>query len=168
MRLDELLQLPKSGVVVLQKHDSVLVSYTTNMGSELQDLYSMFRGQSGIVLKVLSSGVDLETLKLHTEYYRKFYHGRLCYRPINPYSRKTLEYKVRAVPSKDFKYIDIELVTARGDSKFVGRFKTKKEAGAFIETCYGPSNPFRFPVYAANSDTKEFLAEQESKLLNIR
>ena len=168
MNLDEMLSLPRSGVVILQKADSVLVSYTTSMASELQDLYGMFRGQSGIVLKVLSAGADIETLKLHTEYYRKFYHDQLCYRPIKQYNRKALVYKVRAVPSHDFKSIDIELVTARGDSKFVGRFKTKKEAGIFIETYYGSDNPFKFPVYAANSLTKEFLAEQEKKLLNVR
>lgn len=166
MRLDELLSLPKSGVVILKKGGTILVSYTTSMGAELQELYGMFRGQSDITIEIVSAGADLETLKLHTEYYRKFYHSRLCYRPLTAYSRKAIEYKVRSIPSPDFKYINVELVTARGDSKIVGKFKNIKDAKEFMETCYS-NNPFCLPVYALNSDTKEFLAEQK-KMLDVR
>lgn len=165
MKLNELLALPKSGVVVLKKGDHALVSYTTSMGAELQELYNLFRGQTGISMFVLSAGADLETLKLHTEYYRKFYHSN--YKPIQEYNRKVIEYKIRLVPIKDFRGVDVELVTARGDSKVVGRFKNIVEAKDFIETYYGTDNPFRFPVYAANSDTKEFLQKEQKKLLDI-
>lgn len=168
MNLDQILALPKSGVVVLTKNDSVLVSYTSSMGADLEEMYNLFRGQTGISMKVLSAGADIETLKLHTEYYRKFYHSRLCYRPIMEYQRKAIEYKVRVIPSQDFKNVDVELVTARGDAKLVGRFKTSAEAKSFIETCYASDNPFRLPVYALNSDTKEFLLDSQRKLLHIK
>lgn len=165
MNLDQILGLPRSGVVILKKGDSILVSYTTSMGSELQDLYSNFKGQSGITMEVLSCGVDLETLKLHTEYYRKHYSQE--FKPLLKQGRKALQYKVRCVPNYDFKYVDVELVTARGDGKIVGRFKTNPEAKSFIETCYGSSNPFKLPVYALNSDTEEFLDGQK-KMLQVR
>jgi hypothetical protein len=168
MRLDEVLALPKSGVVVLTKNDSVLVSYTVSMGADLEDMYNLFKGQTGISMRVFSAGADIETLKLHTEYYRKFYHSRLCYRPLMEYQRKVIQYKVRTIPSHDFKKVDVELVTARGDGKIVGKFKNIKEAKEFIETCYGPDNSFRFPVYALNSATKEFLLDNQKKMLDIR
>src|SRR5690348_15910445 len=165
MRLDEVLALPKSGVVILTKNDSILVSYTTSMGADLQEMYNLFKGQTGIRIRVLSAGADIETLKLHTEYYRKFYHSKLGYRQLIDYQRKAIKYSVRTIPSYNFKGIDVELVTARGDSKIVGRFKNDKEAREFINNCYAGDNPFRFPVYALNSDTKEFLLEK--KLLDI-
>lgn len=166
MNLDLLLGLPKSGVVILQKENTVLVSYTTSMGANLETLYNEFSGQSGIELMVFSAGTDLETLKLHTEYYRRYFTEK-GFILLQTHSRKTVQYRVRMVPSQEFKNMDVELVNARGDSKVVGRFKSKKEAGDFIDRHYGSDNPFRLPVYALNSDTKEFLAEQK-KMLDIR
>lgn len=168
MNLDEVLGLPQSGVVILKKGDSVLVSYTTSMGAELATLYTQFKGQRGITLRVVSADTDIETLKLHTEYYRKMYHETLRYKLITLYGRKAISYKVRTIPSPDFKHIDVELVTARGDSKFVGRFKNIAKAKDFIDMSYGRDNPFKLPVYAWNSATKEFLLEQQKKVLDIR
>lgn len=169
MNLDEVLALPRTGVVILKKSDSVLVSYTTSMGADLEEMYNLFRGQSGITMLVVSAGADIETLKLHTEYYRRHYHSVLAHSTITPYNRKALLYRIRLVPSDDFKWVDVELVTARGDgAKFVGRFKTTREANDFIETYYGTDNPFKLPVYARNSDTKEFLLKMQKKMLEIR
>jgi hypothetical protein len=165
MKLDELLGLPKSGVVVLQKGNSILVSYCTSMGANLESLYNQFKGQSGIELRVFSKEADLETLKLHTEYYRKYYSKR-GFSLLHSPARKAVKYRVRVSPSLDFKWMDVELVNARGDAKFVGRFKSVKEANDFKSTYYGADNPFRLPVYALNSDTKEFLSE--TKMLDIR
>lgn len=162
MKLDELLSLPKSGVVVLIKHPGVLVSYTSSMASELMELYSNFKGQIGIELRVFSAGADIETLKLHTEYYRKHYHDRLGYKPILPYNRKTIQYKVRAIPSQDFKAINVELVNARGEAKTVGQFKNTKEANEFIVTYYGSDNPLRLPVYALNKATRDIILNSVS------
>lgn len=167
MKLDELLALPKSGVVVLTKNKQVLVSYTLSMGAHLEGLYQQFGGQKGITLEVVSAGADLETLKLHTEYYRELYR-RSGLVLLQTHLRKTVQYKVRVIPSPDFKHMDVELVTARGDSKFVGRFKSAREAKDFIETCYASDNPFRLPVYALNSATKEFVLEQQKKLLELK
>lgn len=160
MILDELLALPESGVVILRKGSSVLVSYTTSMGAELLELYTQFKGKSGYSIEVLSVGADIETLKLHTEYYRELYGA-------TGHSRKALQYRVRIVPEVRMRWVDVQLVSARGDSKVVGRFQSIPEAKSFIETCYGSDNPFRFPVYACNQATKELLLEQ-AKLLKIR
>ena len=162
MNLTEMLGLPRSGVIILRKGGTVLVSYTTSMGAELLELYGQFAGQSGITIEVVSAGADLETLKLHTEYYRKLYGS-------TGHGRKAIQYKVRVVPSGDFKYMDVQLVTARGDSiKVVGRFKSAALARDFIETYYGTDNPFCLPVYSANADTKALLLDQQTKLLDIR
>jgi hypothetical protein len=128
----------------------------------------MFRGQSGIHLEVVSAGADIETLKLHTEYYRKLYHTKLACKPIEEYSRKALQYRVRMVPSPDLKGMDVEVVTARGDSKVVGRFKDRVVAKDFIETYYGTDNDLCFPVYGANSATKELLLRDQTKVLKIK
>lgn len=162
MKLDELLGLPRSGVVILKKGNGVLVTYTTSMGSYLETLYQEFEGKEGMEIEVVSKGADLETLKLHTEYFRAF-HGCIAQ------GRKAIQYRVRAVPAPEFKGVDVEIVSARGDSiMVVGKFKTAGEAKSFIETYYGADNPFRLPVYAANSATKEFLLRKQTKVLEIK
>lgn len=167
MNLDDLLSLPKSGVVILFKQNQVLVTYTTSMGAHLESLYQQFGGHRGITLEVMSAGADLETLKLHTEYYRDFY-SKSSRVLLQAHLRKTVQYSVRVVPAIGFKFIHVELVNARGDSKFVGRFKNSKDAKDFVAAYYGKDNPFRFPVYAANSDTKEFLLDMQTKTLDIK
>lgn len=167
MNLDWVLGLPKSGVVILTKKDSVLINYTTSMGANLESLYNEFKGREDISMEVVSCGVDLETLKLHAEWYRDYY-TKLGYKMMNPGYRKIIQYRVRSVPSPDFKGMDVELVTARGDSKVVGRFRNIGEAKSFIETYYGTDNPFRFPVYASNCDTKQLLLDDQKKMLELR
>lgn len=167
MNLDEVLGLPKSGVVILTKKDSVLVSYTTSMGVSLESLYNEFGGVSGITMSIVSARADLETLKLHVEWYRDYY-SKLGYKMMVQYKRKSIQYKVRCIPSLDFKGADVELVTARGGSKIVGRFKNIGEAKSFIETYYGLDNPFKFPVYAFNSDTKMYLTTCNNRLLEVK
>lgn len=167
MVLDELLALPKTGVIVLRKGNSVLVSYTTSMGSELLDLYNQFRGQTGISLEVFSVGVDTETLKLHTEYYRQYYSDKGLSTLIQ-YHRKAIQYRVRIIPNKDIRFMDVELVSARGDSRTVGRFGSADEAKDFVATYYGDDNPFKFPVYAVNSLTIDMLRRNGAGLLNLK
>ena len=166
MNLDEVLSLPKSGVIALVKDKQVLVTYTSSMAAYLETLYAQFSGKKGIEMVVWSAGADIETLKLHAEYYRDYYRKRgfgLMQSPL----RRTLQYRVRVRPDGGFRWVMVELVSARGETKSVGRFKTSKEAKDFIDQCYGPDNPFRLPVYAANADTKAFMLEQ-TKLLDIR
>ena len=168
MILDDVLALPQSGVIILTRDNSVLINYSISMGANLETLYNDFRGVPGITLQVMSANADLETLKLHTEFYRAHY-LKLGYRLMVAPMRKSISYRVRAVPSPDLKAIDVELVTARGDSsKVVGRFKTVREAKDYIETYYGTDNPFCLPVYAVNADTKAFLARGQTKLLEIK
>lgn len=170
MNLNELLSLPKSGVVILTMGNQVLVSYTESMGANLESIYNQFRGRSttaAITLRVASAGADLETLKLHTEYYRSYYSKKGMLQPLVSL-RASIKYKVRVVPRPDYKGVDVEIVSARGESKVVGKFKTNGEAKDFIETYYGQDNPFCLPVYGANADTKAFLKEKQTKLLDIK
>jgi hypothetical protein len=170
MNLDELLALPKSGVVILIMGNQVLVSYTESMGANLESIYNQFKGRGSttpIVLRVASAGADLETLKLHTEYYRDYYSKKGMLQPMVQL-RASIRYRVRAVPRPDYKGVDVEVVSARGEGKVVGRFKNSAEAKDFIETYYGTDNPFCLPVYGSNSATKEFLKEKQTKLLDIK
>jgi len=167
MRLDDMLGLPQSGVIILFKDRSFLISYTTSMGASLDSIYKQFRGQTEITIKVVSAGADIETLKIHTEYYKDMYTG-MGFATLQKGYRKAIQYRVRAIPNKDFKFVDVELVTARGDvSKVVGKFKTKAEAKLFIETYYGTVNQFKLPVYALNADTKAFILDNQTELLNL-
>lgn len=170
MNLAELLGLPRSGVVILTMGNQVLVSYTESMGANIESLYNQFRGRGGltpITMEVRSANVDLETLKLHTEYYKAYYKDRGILQPLVQL-RVSLRYKVRAVPRSDYKGVDVEVVSARGESKVVGKFRNSAEAKDFIETYYGTDNPFCFPVYGANADTKAFLNGKQTKLLDIK
>ena len=167
MNLNELLGLPRSGVIVLIKGNSVLVGYTTSIGSELMQLYSQFRGQEGMELRVLSAGADIETLKLHTEYYRNYFKSKGMVQIQEP-NRKAIQYKVRVVTTPDIKLVDVELVSARGDSKVVGRFESVDEAKEFIRLYYGSDNPFRLPVYATNARTAKLLKNSKSGLLELK
>lgn len=166
MKLDEVLGLPKSGVIILKKHGRVLVTYTTSMGAYLETLYQEFKGKTGMEIEVRSPGADLETLKLHTEYYRDLYakEGKL----LQYHIRKAIKYRIRSVPNANFKKFHVEIVNMRGEGLVVGIFKSAKESKEFIETYYGTDNSFVFPVYAVNSDTKEFLHQLQKKMLDIK
>lgn len=166
MNLDSLLALPKSGVVLLFKDKQILIAYTNSMGAHLESLYSQFSGKTGITLEIRSAGADLETLRIHTEYYRDFY-TKQGFSLLQAHFRKAIKYRVRSVPSNDFKSVDVELISARGGSYVVGRFKNSRESLEFIETHYGTDNAFKFPVYSTNSATKELLMELNKKSLDI-
>lgn len=166
MNMDMLLGLPRSGVVILLKMNQVLVTYTTSMGAHLESLYNQFGGQTGITMQIVSAGADIETLKIHTEYYREYYNS-IGYSSIQSLGRKSIKYRVRIAPSPEFKGIDVELVTARGSSKVVGRFKNSRDAKDFIETYYGTDNTFKLPVYAINSDTEELVIKEQTKMLEL-
>lgn len=167
MNLDDLLSLPKAGVVILFKGNQVLVSYTTSMGASLEGWYKQFAGHRGVTLRVASPDADLETLKLHTEYYRSYYRDQGMVL-LQAHLRHSIRYRVRAVPRADYKGVDVEIVSARGESKVVGKFKNSGEAASFIETYYGTDNPFCLPVYGVNADTKAFLIGKQTKLLDIK
>jgi len=125
------------------------------------DVFRKVIYEDGLTLRVESTGSDLETLKLHTEYYRNMYSKHI-------YKRKALVYRVRVVPSSGFKMMDVRLVSARGEERVVGRFKTAREASDFIDMYYGEDNPFRLPVYSVNADTKAFLLDMQTELLDIK
>ena len=168
MDVDSVLGLPKRAVVAEIQGESARVGYTISLASYLETLYNNRAGQKGVRLEVWSSGLDLETLKLHCEYFKGHYDD-LGY-DVDWGARSCIEYRVRMVPGAEFKTMDVELVTARGKGeKLVGRFENKAEAQQFIDTFYAEdSNPFKFPVCALNSATKEFLIKRQTKMLEIR
>ena len=76
----------------------------------------------------LSKSSDIETLKIHTEYWIDHY-LKLGYSEMFPRSRKAIQYKVRVLVAPGFKAFDVYLVGARGGTgTVVGRFNSKKEA----------------------------------------
>lgn len=152
-------RLPKSGVysIVDEVAQCFYINYTSNMSGCLASIYGFERPGTTLDFRILVNTSDLTTLKLHTEYYRNMY-LKTGYTEIVERGRKTLQYRARVVVASDFKYVDVELVTARGDGMVVARFKTKKEAQEFVMVYYGDDNEYRLPVYASNSLTKEFLA----------
>ena len=164
----DLSKLPKQAVylVIDEVANSFYVGYTLNMGGALPMLYEMGCGLQTLEFRILVTTSDLITLKLHTEYYRNMY-LKTGYTELIERGRKTLQYRTRVVVAPDFKYVDVELVTARGDGMVVARFKTKKEAQEFVMVYYGPDNTDHFPVYACNSLTKEFLARKGEVRLTL-
>lgn len=170
MNLNDMLAIPKQCVLIVLDRENwkAFVNYTQNAGFALAGLYTDFRRATNLELLVVSAGADIETLKLHTEYYRQYYHSRLCYGELKPRARKAVWYRARVVPSLDLKGVDVELVNARGESSIVGRFKNIGEGKAFIETYYTADNSFKLPVYALNSATKEFVLDKQTKLLELR
>lgn len=156
----DLARLPREGVylVVDEAARTFHVNYTLSMGSALARVYDLVGGRSTLSLRVLSATSDLITLKLHTEYYRNIYLG-MGYTDMVYRGRKPLAYRVRIVVAPDFKNIDVELVTARGEGMIVGRFGTRNEARDFALVYYDSGNPYRLPVYALNSLTRELVSE---------
>lgn len=153
--------LPRSCVFLLQNKQEKLVyiNYSENFPLALARLYEELNGKSGteaLELDIVSVTTDIETLKLHTQYWRDHYRN-IEYSDLIPIGRKSIEYSVRSLVASDLSTINVELVTARGIRKVVGRFKTQKEADDFILTYYAEDNYYRLPVYAVNSLTKEFI-----------
>lgn len=148
-------------LVINKQEKLVYINYTQNIASALARFYVDWNGKPGaeaLELEILSVTTDIETLKLHAEYWRDKYRN-IGYDELADVSRKTLQYKVRTLVTPDLSGVNVELVTARGDSKVVGKFKTLAEAKEFIMLYYGKDNKYRLPVYAVNSLTKEFLVE---------
>ncbi len=157
-------QLPKEGVysIVDQSARCFYINYTSSMGSCLARIYEFEKPGTTLEFRVLVVTNDLITLKLHTEYYRNIY--KLSgFTEISPPARKALRYRTRVIVAPDFKSVDVELVSSRGDGNVVARFKTKAEAQEFVMVYYGPDNPYRFPVYASNSLTREVLAKTRNR-----
>jgi hypothetical protein len=165
-----LMEAPSSGVLVLMADEGIWVGYSSNIGASVLRLVEELKGRAtNPDLRVVSANADIETLKLHTEYYRKLYHSELGLKELIPYGRKTVRYRVRMVPSKGHTRIDVELMSARGGLiGVVGRFKNRALAEDFIETYYRTGNELLYPVIACNSDTKELILEEKTKLLDIR
>lgn len=166
--LGSIFRLPTAGVIIVEDvaRKLVWVGYTQSMGASLMKLYDergvREYGPGQLQLRIESPNLDIETLKLHTEYYKDLY-GSRGYGELIPYGRKAIQYRVRMVASEGARFMDVEVVPARGgEGKIVGRFRKKGEARAFIETYYGPDNQLCFPVVARNSDTKEFMEAQKA------
>lgn len=170
MNLAEFLSIPKRCILIVvdEANMKASVNYTTSPGLHLAGLYSELNGRGATLeLFVVSAGADIETLKLHTEYYRSYYQ-RIGYEELRPKARKAIQYRVRAVPALDIKGIDVELVSARGEVRVVGKFRNMGDAKSFIETYYGTDNSFKLPVYAINADTKAFMLDKQTKLLELK
>ncbi len=161
--LDKLPRACVYGVTEVETHRRY-VNYSMNMVGALSRLWEeVGRSRSPgstLEFEVLSVSTDIETLKLHTEYWRDKC-SRWGYTDLLPRGRKALQYEVRCVVDDDYDFVDIVLVSARGDKKVVGKFKTMEEAVGFVEMYYAGDNPYRLPVYAANSRTSEYLRELE-------
>lgn len=171
MVLDWYMNLPREGVFVIENEATrcFYINYSTSIGQSLARLYDQWNGKpraGNLDLKMLVVTSDPDTLKLHTEYWRDRYRN-MGWTELGAAGRKSLQYKVRCVVAPDFSCMEVRLVTARGDSKVVGRFKTAGEAQDFVQVNYGSDNPYCFPVYAANSDTKEYLARREADRLRL-
>jgi len=170
--ISELLRLPRSAVfaVVDTVGRCFYINYTQSMGQSLARLYDQWGGKTPgrtLDFRVLSVSDDIETLRLHTEYWRtEFVQQGMS--ELWSDRRPALRYRVRSLVAPNFKTVRVELVTARGNSKVVGIFPTAATAQDFIATYYGSDNPFCFPVYAANSLTKEYLLKRETVGLTIR
>lgn len=160
--LVDLAGLPRACVysVVDIETNRFYVNYSVNMVGALSRLWEDVSrvGSPGNTLEftVLTVSTDIETLKLHTEYWRDVMVGRGM-TELLPRGRKTLQYEVRCVVDEDYDWVDIVLVSARGDKKIVGKFRTMGEAAEFVEMYYGGDNPYRLPVYAINSRTSEYV-----------
>lgn len=103
-------------------------------------------------LDVLESGVNIETAKLHHQYWVDGFKAR-GYEIINAGGKKPSRVRARLFYSPGI--VEARLVNTRGDSCLVGVFLTKAEATEFIETYYGEHNTYQYPVIATNSLTKE-------------
>lgn len=155
----DLATLPRACVysVVDIETNRFYVNYSMNMVGALGRLWEEVGSRgSTLEFRVMSVSTDLETLKLHTEYWRDVMVGRGM-TELLPRGRKTLQYEVRCVVDEDYDWVDIVLVSARGDRRIVGKFRTMEEAVGFVEMYYAGDNPYRFPVYAVNSRTSEYV-----------
>lgn len=166
--LNKILEIPESGVIIVLSGSAAWVGYSTDVLMALARLGSELRTRTtNPEIKVVSVTTDIETLQLHTAYYRQYYHVELGLAELLPYGKSLVKYRVRKVPSNRNERIDVELVTARGSSiGIVGRFKTDREAQDFIETYYKSGQVY--PVYANNTDTKVLMLEQQTELLEVR
>lgn len=161
--LSNFLSLPSSCVfLIVNKQEKLFyINYTENIASALARFYADWSGKSAataLELEVLSVTTDIETLKLHTEYWKDRYRN-IGYSDLIVANRKTLQYEVRILVAPDLSSVNVELVTARGQRKIVGKFKTLADAKEFIMIYYGEDNGYRLPVYAVNSLTKEFMLD---------
>jgi hypothetical protein len=157
------LSLPAGCVYCIEdeSRNILTVRYSVSLGQSLSRLYEDF-GNRGYQLRVLSVTTDEIHLRLYCDYYRALY-------GVDKGSRRCLKYRVRKLVADDFKTVRVELVTARGgDGLVVGVFRSTAAAQDFIATYYASDNDMCYPVYAANSDTEEFLRRDQTKLQYIR
>lgn len=148
-------------LIVNKQEKLVYINYTQNIANALARFYNEWNGKSGaeaLELEILSVTTDIETLKLHVEYWKDKYRN-MGYSDLMVIKRKTLQYDVRTLVAPDLSGVNVELISARGDRKVVGKFKTLTEAKEFIMLYYGEDNSYRLPVYAVNSLTKEFMTD---------
>ncbi len=173
MVLDQYMGLPRECVLVVENAATrcFYINYTTSIGQSLARLYDQWNGKpraGTLELRVLSVTTDIETLKLHCEYWRDQYINR-GWTELLPPGRGALRYKPRVVVAPDFSCMEVRLVNARGDSdKVVGRFKTTTEAQEFVMVYYGSGNQYCLPVFATNSLTREYLLKRETRGLTIK
>jgi hypothetical protein len=169
--LSNFLNLPSSCVflIINKEQKLVYINYTENIASALARFYADWAGKPGaeaLELDILSVTTDIETLKLHTEYWKDHYRNN-GYGNLISIGRKTLQYEVRALVAADLSCVNVELVTARGQRKVVGKFKTLAQANDFIMTYYAEDNRYRLPIYAVNSLTKEFMLDKRKTAIII-
>ena len=168
----EFLGLPRCAVFAVEDRATrcFYINYTTSMGQSLARLYDQWGGGSrvsALEFRVLSVTTDIETLKLHCEYYRDQY-IKEGWGELLSAGRTSLKYRTTVLIAPDFSCMEVRLVTARGNSdKVVGRFKIAVEAQEFVMVYYGPANPYCLPVFATNSLTKEYLSKKETKRLEL-
>lgn len=143
------------------------INYSENMLSALPRLWEEVRRVgSHLDFEILSISSDIETLRLHTQYWRDLYRSR-GYSELVPIGRKSLRYEVKCLVDGDYSTAEVVLISARGERKVVGKFKTVDEGREFIEMYYAGDNPYRLPVYSTNSLTKEFLFKIGTSILKI-
>ena len=169
--LSNFLNLPSSCVfLIINKQEKyVYINYTENIASALARFYEDWAGKPGstaLELEIVSVTTDIETMKLHVEYWKDHYRN-MGYSDLIAVKRKTLQYEVRTLVASDLSGVNVELVTSRGQRKVVGKFKTLTEANEFVSIYYGEDNGYRLPVYAVNSLTKEFMTNSRKTAIII-
>lgn len=164
MNLNWIRDFGPAGVYLLldKSSKSFHISYTINFKYFVAGIVELIQGapaSSDFELLELSKSSDIETLKLHTEYWIDQY-IKDGYVEMLGRGRKSVQYSVRLLVAPNLKGYDVQICNKRGTViSTVGRFLKKREAEDFIETYYAEDNPYKLPVFATNSLTKELLRE---------
>ena len=172
IKAEEIQKLGRSGVYLFidDVNKTFHVTYSSSVKYVVAEFTELCLGDpanSDLELRLLSPVSDIETMLIHTNYYRSRYRN-MGYADLSPKARTPVQYRARVLVAPKLNGYDVQLVSKRGSKVItVGRFPNKVEAEDFIETYYGDDNSYALPVYAFNSVTKELLNHIEEQSLYL-